>query len=297
MSVTGTGLTKIVYIVNPISGKGKQKSIEEIVAQETDRSAIAYSVLVTDRCGQAEEMSRAAALGGADIVVAVGGDGTVNEVARGIAGTGAALGIIPTGSGNGLARHLRMPLSFREAVRIINKGKLQPIDTATLNGRLFVSLAGVGFDALVAKRFAKSTKRGFAGYARIAIPAYFSYKPKKYTIVADGKEIVRRALLITFANSNQFGSNGSIDPVAELDDGFIDVCIVRKMPFIILVLVAPAFFLKQFHKTPYVEIIKAKEVHVARKRSRKIHLDGDPWKTDKELHMKIQPLSLQVIVP
>jgi diacylglycerol kinase (ATP) len=297
MSATGTGLKKIVYIVNPISGRGKQQSIEEIVERETDRSVIAYSVLVTDRCGQAEEMSRAAALGGADIVVAVGGDGTVNEVARGIAGTGSALGIVPTGSGNGLARHLRLPLSFREAVRIINKGKLHTIDTATLNGRLFVSLAGVGFDALVAKKFAKSSKRGFVGYARIAIPAYFSYRPKKYTIIADGQEITRKALLITFANSNQFGSNGSIDPIAELDDGLIDVCIVRKIPFFILVFVAPAFFLKQFHKTPYVEIIKAREVFVARKRSRKIHLDGDPWKTERELRVKIQPLSLQVIVP
>jgi YegS/Rv2252/BmrU family lipid kinase len=297
MEFAGAGLKKIVYIMNPVSGSGKQRGIEKIVASETDPSKVAYSVIMTDRAGQAEELSRAAALGGAEIVVAVGGDGTVNEVARGIFGTGTALGIVPTGSGNGLARHLQLPLNFREAVRILNRGKMHTIDTVTLNGRLFVSLAGVGFDALVAKKFAGSSRRGFIGYARIAIPAYFSYRPKKYKIIADGQEFIRKALFIAFANSNQFGSNGSIDPVAELDDGLIDVCIVRKIPFFVLAFVAPAFFLKQFHKTPYVEIIRAKEVLLTRKRGKKIHLDGDPWKTEKELHVKIQPLSLQVIVP
>jgi diacylglycerol kinase (ATP) len=287
----------IVYIVNPISGSRKQACIEKIIAKETDLSAINYQVLLTERGGHAEELSRAAVAGGADIVVAVGGDGTVNEVARGLVGTRSALGIIPTGSGNGLARHLCLPMNFRQAIRTINRGKSHTIDTATLNGRLFVSLAGVGFDAYVAKKFAKSPTRGFMSYARIAIPAYFSYKQKKYRIVADGKEIIRKALFISFANSNQFGSNASIDPVAELDDGLIDVCIVRKVPFFKLAILGPAFFLKQFHKTRYVEIVRAKEVYVDRKRGKKIHLDGDPWKTEKRLHMKIQPLSLQVIVP
>jgi diacylglycerol kinase (ATP) len=288
---------KIVYIINPISGNRKQSCIEKVIAKETDSSQVSYEVLRTDRGGHAEELARAAAAGGAEIVVAVGGDGTGNEVARGLMATRTALGIIPTGSGNGLARHLHIPLSFRASIRIINKGNVRPIDTATLNGRLFVSLAGVGFDAHVAKKFAKSPTRGVISYAKIAIPAYFSYKEKNYRIVADGNEFTRKALFISFANSNQFGSNASIDPVAELDDGFIDLCIVRKIPFFKLLLLAPAFFLKQFHKTRYVEIVQAKEIFVARKRSKKIHLDGDPWKTEKDLHVKIQPLSLQVIVP
>jgi YegS/Rv2252/BmrU family lipid kinase len=288
---------KITYIINPISGNRKQSCIEKVIAKETDLSMVSYEVLRTDRGGHAEELAREAAGRGAEIVVAVGGDGTVNEVARGLAGTKTALGIIPTGSGNGLARHLGLPLGFRAAIRIINKGKARPIDTATLNGRLFVSLAGVGFDAYVAKKFARSSTRGFMSYAKIAIPAYFSYKQKNYRIVADGNEFTRKALFISFANSNQFGSNASIDPVAELDDGFIDLCIVRKVPFFRLVFLAPAFFLKQFHRTRYVEIIRAKEIIVGRKRRKKIHLDGDPWKTEKDLHVKILPLSLQVIVP
>lgn len=288
---------KIVYIINPVSGFRKRTCIENVIAKETDPSQITFELMMTDREGHAEELSRVAASGGADVVVAVGGDGTVNEVVRGLMGTGAALGIIPTGSGNGLARHLGLPLNLRKAIRIINAGKRHTIDTATLNGRLFVSLAGVGFDAYVAKKFAKTSTRGFISYAKIAIPSYFSYKQKKYRIIADGNEFTRKALFISFANSNQFGSNASIDPVAELDDGFIDLCIVRKIPFFKLVFLAPAFFLKQFHKTRYVEIVQAKEIFVARKRSKKIHLDGDPWKTEKDLHVKIQPLSLQVIVP
>lgn len=297
METKSTSLKKITYIINPISGKGKQRKIGSIISKETDTSKIRFETLLTDRPGHAEELCRTAVANGAEVVVAVGGDGTVNEVARGLMGTATALGIIPTGSGNGLARHLRIPLNFREAIRIVNQGKLHTIDTATVNGRLFVSLAGVGFDAFVAKKFAHSPTRGFMSYAKIAIPAYFSYKQRKFRIVADGQKFTRRALLLSFANSNQFGSNASIDPIAELDDGLIDLCIVKKIPFLKLVLVAPAFFLKQFHKTPFVEIIKAREIYVRRKTRKKIHLDGDPWKTEKELHVKIQPLSLQVIVP
>ena len=291
------GMRRIIYIVNPVSGHRRQSRIGNAIRKETDPTRIRYDIIQTEQGGHAEELSRAAALEGADTVVAVGGDGTVNEVARGILGTGASLGIIPTGSGNGLARHLNLPMNFRKAIRIINEGKIRNIDTATLNDRLFVSLAGVGFDAYVAKKFAKSPARGFINYARIAIPSYFSFKPKKYRIVADGQQMERKALMISFANSNQFGSNASIDPVAEIDDGFIDLCIVQKIPFFRLVFIAPAFFLRQFHKTRYVEIIRAREILVSRKRSKKVHLDGDPWKTGREIRVKIQPLSLPVIVP
>lgn len=288
---------KIVFIVNPISGRGRQKSLGEILARETAGTGIQTEVIMTTHPGHAEELSREAVVRGVDIVVAVGGDGTVNEVARGLVGTSTAMGIIPTGSGNGLAHHLHIPFHFRKSIRIILRGKRHTIDTGTLNGRLFVSVAGVGFDAYVAKKFARIGTRGFHTYAQIVVPAYFGYKQRKYVISANGKEYTRKALFISFANSNQFGNNASVDPVARLDDGFIDICIVKKIPWYRLVFITPAFFLKQFHKTSYVEIFRATEFQVTRARGKDVHLDGDPWKTDRKIMIKVLPLSLNVIIP
>ena len=232
-----------------------------------------------------------------DLVIAVGGDGTVNETAQGLIGSETALGIIPTGSGNGLSRHLKIPMDPAKAIRILNNYKISSIDTATLNDNLFVSVAGVGFDARVAKEFAKSGRRGFRKYFNIATSAYTHYKPRKYTMVIDGEEITRRALMISFANSSQFGNNTSIDPNAKIDDGFIDVCIVSKVPYWKTLFLAPLLFMKRFDRTSYVEIIQAKEVELVRKKGKSGHVDGDPFVAGKNVHLKIQPLSLKVIIP
>jgi diacylglycerol kinase family enzyme len=207
------------------------------------------------------------------------------------------LGIIPTGSGNGLARHLKIPFSFEKAIDVINHCKIRKIDTATINGQIFLSIAGVGYDAFVAKKFASAPKRGFFTYFRIVSNEYPQYQPKKYILEIDGKIIRRKALSITFANSNQFGNNTSIDPQAKLDDGLIDVCIVRRIPLWLVPFYVPMLFFKTFHKTHYIEIIRAKKAIVTRKKGKTIHLDGDPLKTGKVLEMKVNPLSLNIIVP
>ena len=241
--------------------------------------------------------SRNAVNQGSDAVIAVGGDGTVNEIARGLVGTDIPLGIIPAGSGNGLSRHLKIPMNPKKALQILNEFRTVKIDTATLNESLFVSVAGVGFDAAVARKFSKAGKRGFRTYFNIVATSYPFYKPKKYHMVIDGKEITRRALFVSFANSNQFGNNTSIDPNAIVDDGFIDVCIVRKVPLWKIFILAPLLFIKKFDRTHYIEIIRAKEVELIRKKGKSGHLDGDPFKAGKNIHLKIQPLSLSVIIP
>jgi diacylglycerol kinase (ATP) len=288
---------KIVYIVNPISGKGKQSRIGAIITKESEDLGIQSEIVFTERPGHAKELARKAVSEGASVVVAVGGDGTVNEVAAGLLGSEGVMGIVPTGSGNGLARHLRLPLRFRDAVRVIIAGKQARIDTGTLNGRPFVSVAGAGFDAVVAKRFANTGQRGFFTYARTAFKAYFGYRQRKFRFNADGVEYVRKGIFVSFANSNQFGNNVSVAPMAELDDGYLDICVVRKIPFISLMFLAPAVFLKQIHKTKFVEIIRAREIFLERKKGKWVHLDGDPWKAGKQIHVKISPLSLSVIVP
>ena len=288
---------RILFIVNPISGPGKQRTIEPLIEKYLDLSLFSYKVVFTEYRGHAAELTREAVADGAAIVVAVGGDGTVNEVGRGLVGTETTLAVIPTGSGNGLARHLGLPMKFKGAIQVINRVKQKKIDTATLNDQFFVSVAGVGFDAHVARKFDQATKRGFISYFNIATSAYRNYKPKRYKITIDGQVVNRKPLLVSFANSNQFGNNASIDPGAEIDDGLIDVCIINKIPFWKLLLLSPLFFLKKFDRSPFVEIIKAKEVILKRKKGRFIHLDGDPEKEKKSFTVKVNPLSLHVIVP
>jgi diacylglycerol kinase (ATP) len=290
-------IKSILFIVNPVSGIGKQKGIEQKIANELDLSKYNYRVAFTEGPGHAVALSREASAGGTDIVVAIGGDGTVNETATALVGTDTLLGIIPTGSGNGLSRHLKIPMNLKKAIGIINQGKTKKIDTATINDNFFVNIAGVGFDASVAKKFALSPKRGFATYFQITTNSYKDYKPKKYTLAIDGETITRRALLVSFANSNQWGNNITIDPNARLDDGYIDVCIVQKVPYWKAIFFAPLLFIKRFDRTSYVEIIRAKEVQLLRKKSRSVNVDGDPRKMGKELNIKILPLSLNVVVP
>lgn len=288
---------RILFIINPISGMGKKTAVVQQIKDRLDKTRFSPEFVYTDFAGHATEISRKAAADGVDIVAAVGGDGTVNETAAGLVGTETALAIIPAGSGNGLARHLRIPMNMKRALDIINLGKSLKIDTATINGQLFVNLAGVGFDASVAKKFAEAGTRGFSTYLRITNSSYKDYQPRQYTLVIDGIIYKRRALLISFANSSQFGNNTSIDSTASITDGYIDVCIVGKMPYWKALLYAPLLFLKKFDQTRYVEIIRAREVVLKRKKGKSIHLDGDPKIMGKELTMKINPLSLNVIGP
>lgn len=287
----------ILFIINPISGIGKQKNIEELIRDNIDASSYEYQVKFTKGPGHGTELAKEAVASGVDVVVAIGGDGTVNEIGQALVGSNTALGIIPSGSGNGLARHLKIPFSFKKAIEVINQCKIRKIDTATINDQVFLSMAGVGYDAFVAKKFADAPKRGFFSYFRIVSNEYSQYRPKKYILEVDGKIIKRKALTITFANSNQYGNNASIDPHAKLDDGLIDLCIVRRIPLLLVPFYVPMLFTKTFHKTHYIEIIRAKKAVVTRKKGKTIHLDGDPSQTGKVLEMKVNPLSLNIIVP
>ena len=290
-------MKNILFIINPISGTGKHKTVENIIHEELDKSKFNPRIVYTDGPFQATALCKEAVEQGIEVIVAVGGDGTVNEIGQALVGTNSSLGIIPTGSGNGLARHLKIPFNIKKAIRVINQCNLRKIDTATVNDKVFLSIAGIGYDAFVAKKFSKASKRGFFSYFRIVSGEYPSYKPRKYVLKVDGKTITRRALLIAFANSNQFGNNTSIDPKATIDDGYIDLCILRRIPLLLIPFFVPLLFTKMFHKTQYIEIIRAKEATITRKKGKTMHFDGDPITMGKKLEMKVNPLSLNIIIP
>lgn len=289
---------KVHFIINPISGHGRQNVLENIIPEFLDLQKYDYLISHTSGPGHAIELSKTSANSGkCDIVVAVGGDGSINEVARGLVDTNVPLGIIPTGSGNGLANYLGIPFNFKRAVSIINSCCVQAIDTATINDKLFISIAGVGFDALVAKKFAKVKRRGFWSYLNIVVREYPRYKPAEYIIDINGKTIKTEALLISFANSDQFGFNATISPSASINDGLIDVCIFKKVPVIEAPILANFLFFRAIDETRYIEIIKAKEFKIIQLQNHHVQIDGDPVRFDKELYVKVKPLSLKVITP
>jgi diacylglycerol kinase (ATP) len=291
-------MKNVLFVVNPVSGVGSKDSFPQLVEKTLDRSKFDYEIVYTKKAGHAIKLSKKAVKQAVDIVVAVGGDGTINEVAGSLIGTDVILGLVPGGSGNGLARHLHIPLHTEGALKLINSCHVSKIDTGIVNGQPFVSIAGVGFDALVAKLFAREPNRGFLTYFRIVAGRYQHYRPKHYSIVIDdSQEIQKEALFITLANSNQFGYNTTIAPNAKLNDGMIDVCIVEKPTIFEMPLIINLLFLKMIHHSRYVTIIKAKEVKVIRNKNRMVNIDGEPMKLGKDLVAKVNPLSLHIIIP
>ncbi|MCX6232015.1 MAG: diacylglycerol kinase family lipid kinase [Bacteroidetes bacterium] len=288
---------KIVFIINPISGIVKKENIGNQIIMYLDKEKYNYQIAYTEFAKHAIELSKQHVENGADIIVAVGGDGSINEVVNGLKGSKVKLGIIPLGSGNGLARFLKIPFQIKEAIEVINKANTIAIDTVNVNEIVFVSIAGIGFDALVAKRFAKYHKRGFWSYLTIATKEYRMYRPRKYELTINGEIITRRALMVVFANSDQFGYNTSIAPHASIEDGLVDVCIVKKIPVYKMFFFVQLLFLKQLYKTKYLEIIKTDEVFITRKRNKVVNIDGDPVKIAKDLHIKVNHLALNVIIP
>ena len=288
---------KIDIIVNPASGLKKQMFIENYVEQNLNTDRFTPSIHYTKKPGDANRLAKNAVRSGVEVVVAAGGDGTINEIAQNLVGSESVLGIIPLGSGNGLAHHLRIPSNPARAIDVINRMYTKKIDTAEINHRVFVSIAGVGFDAKVAKKFAHTQKRGFLAYFNIIRKEYFLSREKRYHIQINGKGINRKAFLISLANSNQFGYNTIIAPNARLDDGLIDICIVRKVPAIELPLIAHLLYWKQIDKSKYVEYLQGKEITIVQSRKRTVNIDGEPIKLGKRLHIKINPLSLNIITP
>jgi len=222
---------KIRFIVNPISGVGRQKIIEKLIDEQLNRTLFDYEIVYTKASKHATELAKEALANNCHIVVAVGGDGSVNEIAKGLVGSNTSIAIIPTGSGNGLARHLQIPLDLKKAMALINASKKTTIDTIQLNEETFVNVAGVGFDAHIGWEFAKFGKRGLLSYIKLILRELPKYKAQDFELIIDGKSIHQKAFLISFANGSQWGNNAHIAPLADAADGFMDIAILKNVSF------------------------------------------------------------------
>ena len=287
---------KICFIVNPISGVGKQKLVEELTLKHLDLSSFDYKIIYTTAPKHATDIAKQAALDNYNIVVAVGGDGSVNEVAKGLIGTETAMALLPTGSGNGLARHLDIPLDLVKAIDLINKGKETTIDSINFNDETFVNVAGIGFDAHIGWEFAKYGKRGFSSYIKLVLRELSSYKAKEYELTIDGKTHYKKSFLISFANGSQWGNNACIAPSANVSDGIMDIAILDSINWFNGISIGYKLFNKKLHHSRHLEIIKAQEVSV--KQSETIaHIDGEPIEIGNTILIKVNPLSLKVVIP
>ncbi|MPL70130.1 Diacylglycerol kinase [bioreactor metagenome] len=287
----------ILFIINPISGIGKQKLAEKAIEKVLDKNKYDYKIAYTEYAHHGTLLSLQASIQNVDIVVAVGGDGSINDCVRGLIGTNVTLGIIPAGSGNGLARTLNIPLNMEAAIEVLNKRQTKVIDTIKVNNKIYASIAGIGFDALIAHEFRKAKVRGFNKYLSLILQHYPFYEPQTYKIEIDNQKIEEEALFISFANSNQFGFDTIIAPTAKVDDGYIQVCIVKKVPIVMLPFTVQLLLLKNIDKSIYVKILKAKEVIVKNNTSLLINLDGESVEMEQELKFSVNPQSLNIIIP
>lgn len=289
---------KIIFIINPISGHHNKNNFPHLVDRHIDKSQYEYNIVFTEYPGHATELTQKAIEDGYEYIAAVGGDGTINEVAKCLIGKEQILVIIPFGSGNGLARHLELPFRPEHLItEVINKGKTYKIDTAVMNDIPFISIAGIGFDALIADYFAKDENRGFLGYAKLVTEQYPNYKQKEYTLILDDETTIEcKPFFVTFANSSQFGYNAEISPKASVQDGLLDVCIFKKPNILEVPIVATYFLAKQIDKSNFIDIYKAKKIKVIRKEEAVANIDGEPMPVSKDITVEIKPLSLNILL-
>lgn len=285
----------IRFIINPKSGKKRKKRIPELIAQKLDPNKFSFDIVFTEYRGHAIELSKQAIEEHIDIVCAVGGDGSVHEIGTTLINSDVKLAIIPKGSGNGLARHLKIPRNTVQAIKCINNFNLKQVDTVSINHTNYLGVAGVGLDALIADKFDESEKRGFTGYIKIVLKEYFKYKPINVRFKLDGaEEKIESVFICSIANGSQFGNGFVISPKSIIDDGKIEFFRLRKINFFEIPFIALRFFNGTIHKSRFVKLdsfVKG-EIQIDQEI---IHLDGEPVKMKSPLQVQVNPKSLSII--
>ncbi len=289
-----------LLIVNPKSGTSAA-SKEKIVAEaEKILSEAGYTLKTayTERRGHASELAAAASKAGVDLVIAAGGDGTVNETARALCFTNTPMAIIPCGSGNGLARHLNIPLNPRKALQLIASGRTETIDFCTANGEPFFCTFGMGFDAAVSDRFASHPdRRGLRNYVRAAIEEFFTYDSVEYTIRTDEETLREQAFIVACCNASQYGNNAWIAPKASVTDGLVDVTVLRRAGKLTHLLSGLRVMTGSLHPTKKVKQIRTRHLHISRPEAGPSHLDGEVASLGKEIDVECHHGALKIFTP
>lgn len=289
---------RIAFIVNPISGTSHKEKIVEYLHSRLDGSVTWDAVYYTTTTAQdpyhaAEQFKNE----GFDVVVAIGGDGTVNQIAKALVGSNTRLGIIPAGSGNGMARHLKIPMLYYKAVDVILENHYIEIDAGIINGQYFFCTAGLGFDAVVGAQFNRAGTRGVFTYMGTCTREYLKYRREQYEINIDGHIFSTKAFLITFANCAQWGNNAFIAPAADVTDGMLDMVIWKRAPLIYMPVLTAELFLKAINYSEYIDTYRCKRVEIKREKEGLIQFDGESRTMERNIVATICSKAVKVIVP
>jgi diacylglycerol kinase (ATP) len=296
---------KIIYLINPISGTSKKEKILKLVEKETSLQNIPYKVYETNKEGDYELLKDTIIKEHYTDVVMLGGDGTVNQVTGNLRDTGVRFGILPVGSGNGLARAAHIPTKLKSALALIFSGSATYVDAFTVNGAYSCMLSGVGFDAQVAHDFAQKTTRGLFTYTQQSIIQFFKANPYQFEVVLENFSFFTDAYFISIANSNQFGNNATIAPQASLSDGLLDIVIVQKMnkaklPFALLRQMRGNNKLQKLVEdmsNKNVLYFQTPSLTIRNPKLAPLHIDGEPKNAVETLEIKIQPEAFLLIRP
>ena len=290
-------IEKIYVIINPISGVGSKEKVSELISSRCMDKEIAVDIIYTEYAGHATTLTQRAVDDGADCVIAVGGDGTVNEVARNLLYSDVILGIIPKGSGNGLARELNIPMDVRSAVDVVFSNNVSVIDACKANDNVFFCTCGVGFDAAISVEFAKEKRRGSLTYLKDIVEKYLDYKPEIYELHVNDNKITEKAFLITCANASQYGNNAYIAPNADICDGQIDITILSPFNTFDIGPLAIQLFSKMIDKNSKIKTYRAQTAHIIRQKEGVMHIDGDPVAVSKDIKISVESSALNVFAP
>ena len=288
--------TNIVFIVNPISGTHDKSELPALIEASLDKERFDWRVKNTEYAGHAAELARQCVKDRVDVVVAVGGDGTVNEVARSLVHSSTALAIVPCGSGNGLARHLCLPLSFKKSLEVINACKVEAFDYGIINELPFFCTCGMGFDAFISLKFAEAGKRGPITYVENVLKEGLKYKPETYLVEDETGTHHHKAFLIACANASQYGNNAYIAPGATMKDGLMDVVILEPFTVLDAPQISIDLFNKTLNKNSKIKTFRAKRIHIRRSEPGAIHYDGDPIMTGTDIDVAIEHLGINIVV-
>ena len=286
----------ILFIINPISGTAGKEDLPTEIMRYIDKDQFDIDIIFTEHAGHAKCLAQEAASRGINIVVAVGGDGTVNEVASALAHTQTALGIVPCGSGNGLARHLLIPLKIKQSIEIINRHLVRELDYGVINEHPFFCTCGMGFDAFVSMKFAETGKRGPITYIQKVLESGLKYRPETYEISNDDGVSLHKAFLISCANASQYGNNAYIAPQASMSDGLMDVIIMEPFDMIEAPQIAIDMFSKTLDISSKIKTFQTKRLHINRSKPGVIHYDGEPVEAGTNIDIHVEAKGIHIIV-
>jgi YegS/Rv2252/BmrU family lipid kinase len=290
-------MKKVVAIINPVSGVVSKKRLPMQLSKFLPKNKFKMEFVFSEYRGHAFKLASQSVRENADYVLAVGGDGTVNEVAKALVHSPSVLGIVPMGSGNGLARDLSIPLDSNRALKVIAEGYTTTIDYCKANEHIFFCTCGVGFDALVSERFAEEKRRGPLTYLKNVITEYLKYEPDTYEITFENEILTKNAFLVTCANASQYGNNAFIAPHASMNDGLMDVVILLPFTPLDVGPLVVQLFTKRMEKNNKTEYYRAKKITLRKKKSGIMHLDGEPVYMNETVTIETFHEGLHILVP